>query len=319
MKFKESSFAVLAAIFVAFIGLSAVSISAGRSFAQEPPAPATGEQAPNIATNPGATGGDETQGIRNVDVNAAITGPSFNALIMIFVLATVLENALAVLFNWRLFLAYFDRRGIKTLVTVASALLLVNAFGIDIVAALVTSYKSGGATGASEPHAASLFVTALTLAGGSAGVNSLFRGLGWRPVNPAAELETQPNKDEAWLAIKLKRANARGPVQVRLLGPVSVATGGAAPAGAAQADGASQPAPTAAIAGIMSTSRPGLGSLLFRNPDRFPQNGGYRLEANKLYELSVIGRNADGDEIFGLENEKLILAPRAIVDIDVTL
>lgn len=315
MKFKNNSIAVLFAVFVTFVGLSATGISVGQSFAQVLPAPAAGSQQPGSAANPGSAGGNGAQEIRNVDVNAVITRQSLNALIMIFVLATVLENALAVLFNWRLFLAYFDRRGVKTLVTVASALLLVKAFGIDIVAALVAAYKSGDTTAASEPQTASLIVTALTLAGGSAGVNSLFRALGWRPVNPAAELETQPNKDEAWLAIKLNRVEARGPVQVRLLGPSEPP----ASTVAAGANSENQPPPPAPIAGVISGSRPGLGSLLIRNPNRFPQNGGYRLEANKLYELSVIGRNKEGGEIFGLKGEKLVLAPRAIVDIVVTL
>ena len=53
----------------------------------------------------------------------------------------LLENAFALIFNWRVFLAYFSRTGTKTIVMVAVSLIVVYALDVDIVAKLVSAYQ----------------------------------------------------------------------------------------------------------------------------------------------------------------------------------
>ncbi len=53
---------------------------------------------------------------------------SAKALTMLFVTAVVLESAFAVIFNWRVFLAYFDTRGLKTIVMIVISTIVVFLF-----------------------------------------------------------------------------------------------------------------------------------------------------------------------------------------------
>ena len=72
--------------------------------------------------------------------NANFFATSFRALIILFVLAILIESALAVIFNWRLFLQVFNGRGVKTLVMIVVSALVVWTFKVDVVFAMMKEY-----------------------------------------------------------------------------------------------------------------------------------------------------------------------------------
>ncbi|WP_118134701.1 hypothetical protein [Oceanicella sp. SM1341] len=219
------------------------------------------------------------------------------ALVLLFVLALLLESALTLLFDWRVFLAYFDRKGWKTPIAVAVAGLMVWVFGLDIVASLISAYSAAPL----ESGPVSGTLTALVLAGGSAGVNRLMRGLGFRASDRAAEVAPDPGT-RAWVSVRVSRRQAKGPVAVTVT---------RAPAGT--------PEP-AAIAGTLGARPPGLRQLMFRAPDRFPGNGGYAVEAGPVYQIGVQGEDASGTPLPDPLSGRLFrFAPGAIVDLEVTL
>jgi len=96
------------------------------------------------------------------------------------VLALLLESAFALLFNWRLFLEFFAGKAWRTPIMFVGALLVVEAFNLGPHARLFDAYNpaSGGARSAGSWFTAIL--TAMVLAGGSAGVNRILVALGFR-------------------------------------------------------------------------------------------------------------------------------------------
>lgn len=222
---------------------------------------------------------------------------SLIALTKLFVLAVLLENAFALIFNWRIYQAYFSGRGTRTLVMVAVALLLVYQLDLDIVADLVKAYDGSTANGMVTG-----VVTALILAGGSSGVNTVMHALGYRDNKAEEAAVEKPPKDKAWIAIRVVRRRATGEVFVRIRELGAPATTDAAP-----------------VAGTVGGTRPTLHGLLLRDRNRFPQNGGYDLRPNVLYEITVEGRDNEGQRIAPIDAQKIVLAPAAIVDLEATL
>ncbi len=123
--------------------------------------------------------------------HAGLTDRSLRAILKLFVLAVVLESALALLFNWRPFLMTFDGRGVKSLISFAASLGLVFTFGIDVVGDLMADFSA-----TAQATVFSQIVTAMVIAGGSSGVNNLLRSLGFRPVTRAEDLAPKPPPDE---------------------------------------------------------------------------------------------------------------------------
>jgi hypothetical protein len=126
---------------------------------------------------------------------------AFKVLFAMFVLAALLELGLAVLFNYRYFLQYFDASGTKTIVSVFVAYTFVRTLDLDVVAKLVnvvwlSNYSSSGL---------SKFISALILAGGSATVNTLMVTLGFRAVRTSESIQRRPPANEAWLAVMVSK------------------------------------------------------------------------------------------------------------------
>src|SRR5438034_633021 len=71
----------------------------------------------------------------------AIASVLLAALFVLLVVALLLESGLAVVFNWRPFVVYFDGRGVKTVVSVVFAYLFISNFSLDIVTRLVNVYS----------------------------------------------------------------------------------------------------------------------------------------------------------------------------------
>jgi hypothetical protein len=230
--------------------------------------------------------------------NPAIYEKSAAALTQLFVIAVLLESAFTVLFTWRVFLIYFNRSGVKTLVMVSASVVVVHVFDVDILASLLAVYK--GSSVASGPL--SKFITALILAGGSAGVNNVMRALGYRSKASDQALGERPPRDKSWLAVRVRRVRA---VTVLPLGSLSAFAGAGHPA----------PAP---IAGTIAFARNSVSDLMLRRVDRFPQSGGHELQPDTVYQVAVVGVDAQGQEIT-TSLRPMVFAPGAIVDISIDL
>lgn len=190
-------------------------------------------------------------------------GPVFQVLFTLFVVAVLLEWALAVIFNWRPFLLYFDARGAKTVFTVAFAVWLVNKFDLDVTAKLVGILNNSHV----PSDGVSKFISALVLSGGSSGVNSLLVALGFRSVRTPDSVQPKPPPTKAWISVSLVRSVlVKGPADVLL----SVDNG-----------------PPSVISQIKGGSPHPFFLGLLRNSARFPSYGGFPLDPGKTYRLQV--------------------------------
>jgi hypothetical protein len=232
---------------------------------------------------------------------------SLSVLTMLFVVALLLESAFSTIFNWRVFLTYFSTRGVKTIIMIVISFIVVYVFDFDAIASLIAAFKLPAQPAdnamadlvAKQSGAVSKFVTSLILAGGSAGIYNLMVALGFR-TQREAEIDPKPPLGQAWVAVRVRRVNAVGPVNVVV------------------AEQAQMPADLLQIAGSIRFTRPSLKELLLRNVDRFPQNGGYVVAPNKAYVIKVEGRDGRGAAISTLGGT-YAFAERAIVDFDVEL
>lgn len=221
---------------------------------------------------------------------------SLKALTLLFVMAVLIESALAVIFNWRLFLDLFYGRGVKTLVMIAVSALAVWAFNIDVVQTMLGQYGLvSGEGGGPLSH----FLTALILAGGSAGVYRILVALGYRQAPSEAEIRPKPKKDKAWISVKVLRRSAVGQVYVRVTE-------------AGQVTELSPPQ----LAGIVSPRCfwAIIGSVFLLDRNRFPQAGGYELEVAKEYRIEVTGHDEAGAVVVSDIDGTYRFAPGAILD-----
>lgn len=237
---------------------------------------------------------------------------SLSVLTMLFVVALLLESAFSTIFTWRVFLTYFSTRGVKTIVMILISLIVVNVFDLDVIATLVATFKlpeplPAGETKdtamaklvAAQAGYTSKFITSLILAGGSGGIYNLMVALGLRSQREN-EINPKPPAGQAWVAVRVKRVNAKGPVTVSVT------------------EQAQAPVDALRIAGSISFRHPPLITLLLRNIDRFPQNGGYVVAPNKAYLIKVEGRDESGHPISTLGGT-YVFAERAIVDLEAEL
>lgn len=265
------------------------------------PSPSPAANTPVVAPSGNAPFAGNTSVALN---DETIYRESLAALTMLLVLAVLLENAFALIFNWRVFLAYFSLRGVKTIVMFAVSLAVVLTFNLDIVASLINAYKPAGSE--SQAGFVSALITALILAGGSAGIHNIMYALGYRSDRGAEEIDATPPKDKAWLAVRVvpmrKQAISEAFVKVRKIGDAAAVTGAPAP-----------------IAGTIGFSRPQLKNLLMRGSDRYPQNGGHVLLPDVVYEISVEAKDNRGVVVPAPAAEQIVLAPGAVVDRTVRL
>lgn len=255
---------------------------------------AVGAIAPSLAQvipNAGTSGGEGYQ-----------TGLA-TELIGLFVVATIMESALATLFNWRLYREFFDNKAMKTVIMVAFGYLVVTAFNYDIFYKIVA-----GAGGSGGPGPGSKLLSALVLAGGSAAVYQLFRSLGLRPpAEPVAP--PQPDESKAWVSVTVVREKAVGDIAVHF-------------------EKVASPTPEAAavppLAGTLADKQDVLKraiSLFLADPMRFPRYGGRTVEAGHVYRISISGarRAANvNDKLVPFTDETVYVgrfAGRAVVDL----
>ncbi len=228
-----------------------------------------------------------------------VIGVSLQALTALLVLAVIIENALAVLFGWKVYRAYFSVSGTKAVVSFVVAFLVVRHFEVDVIAALLGEYTPGGFYPSTLGTEA---LTALVIAGGSAGVQNVMVALGYRQRSENADPAPAPPPDNAWITVSVRRNLSVGPVRIAV---TEVAIGG-------------DKVPS--LAGVALSRRRSLASMLVRNVNRFPANGGYPVTPGLPYEVRVLGKDRTGaglDQV--LAGGPFRLAPGAAVDFDVTM
>ena len=226
----------------------------------------------------------------------SVVGESGEALVKLFVLAVLLESALALIFNWRPFVVVFDGRGVKSILSFLAAWLVVGSLRPESISELMEGY---GSTLTETGRDVATILEAMIVAGGSAGVNNMLRTLGFRSRDRVDQIAPTPPKDEAWVSVALVRRQAVGPVDVEL-----------------EADNVKQVAGT--IRGRVR--KKGLLSYFVRDYARFPPSGGYTLTPGKAYTIRLKGRNSAGEVITSTSAwGPHALAKRAVVDIELEL
>lgn len=225
--------------------------------------------------------------------SAKLYDASFKALFVLFILAVLVESGLALLFRWRPFLDYFDSRSMNALVAFLFSLLMVRLFSLDISSQLIGIYTESSILFDNWKGWPGSILTAMIIAGGSAGVNRIFQNFGLRPTS-AQEQPKKPelNNTEAWVAVTLVRENAVGSADVLVKGGVVGTISGASP-------------------------RHWFLRYFVRDKGRFPQTGGYTVVPGAGYEIAVQGYDAAGKKLpLGPAWGPYEILPRAIIDIE---
>ncbi len=268
-----------------------------------PPVASQGQTAPPPPPPPPrtdpATG--QTQNPDRPPADAGEGGPSVvaelgEALVKLFVLAVLLESALALIFNWRPFVVVFDGRGVKSIISFLGAWVVVGSLHPEAIKELMEGY---GTTLTATGEDVATILEAMIVAGGSAGVNNMLRALGFRSRDRVEEVAPTPPKDEAWISVALVRRNAVGPVDVEL-----------------EEDKVKQ------IAGTIRgrVRKKGLLSFFVRDYARFPPSGGHTVTPGKAYTIRLTGKNAAHETITSdVAWGPHALAKRALVDIELEL
>lgn len=142
-----------------------------------------------------------TAGIALAEEGAAgpdALGAAMDILIKVFVLATVLEMAFTTIFNWKFFLERFHDKGWKTPIMVIVIFSLCRTGDLHLFSLIITELFGTG-------HPVNINVdcalSALLLAGGSGGINTLFTKLKMRDPNAV-----QQRADQLQTALKERQA-----------------------------------------------------------------------------------------------------------------
>lgn len=281
-----------------------VVIGAGSAAAQGPDAAAsaTSTSSPTAPVSPTPTPTPTPTPSQSPEVPAsvqkidpAVYSEMFKILFAVFAIALVLESALAVIFNWRLFLVYFDSRGAKTIVSMIAGIVIAVSLQLDLVDRLYKAMFAGTA----QLGGFGYFLTGLVLAGGSSGVNNILKGLGFRSLQSEEAKLPRPKPTEAWLAVRLKRKRSQsGPVQVFL-----------------SRDGQGE----RLIGTILGTTAPKFLTRLRTNPMRYPTVAGFPVPADSTVMVQLrdpaLERGQDMSDPWG----PYTVAGGAIIDFDLEL
>lgn len=222
---------------------------------------------------------------------------AFKALFLLFVLAIVLESALAILFNWRPFVETFNSRAVKPLVSLAFAVALVYMFKIDLVTSLAKLIS---------PNVPALddtgqILTAMVIAGGSAAVNNLMVGLGFRHARAPETVSPTPPLNKGWISVSIVRTE-------KIKGPVTVAIG--------VEDANTHQVPV--VASIDRSTTPAY-RYFFRDRGRFPGSGGYAVAKGDNVTVKVSALKANGSGTLEKTWGPNTVADGAIIDLTFTM
>lgn len=240
-------------------------------------------------------------------VSTASVQQAFTVLMAAFVLALLLESAFELLFNWRLFQAYFVGRAWRTPIMFAISFAIVKRFELDLLAEVFAAYHGGKQPTSSWISSA---LTAMIISGGSVGVNRLLVALNFRPAISKKQEETpKPASTEAYVSIAIRGVKPGQKLNVDMQ----------------QSDNVNNKAPTLTVITAESGGR--LREILFPSRTRFPHSGGMLLTATtKCYRFVITDLasktlyNIDGSIIRNsIEATEFCFAPRSVVDFVVDL
>jgi hypothetical protein len=224
-----------------------------------------------------------------------VFGQAGRAVFYLFVVAVILESALALLFNWKPFVENLVPRAVRPVIAFFAAILVVNLLGMDVVAALANALDGTK----HEVTTTGQIITAMVIAGGSAGVNTMLIALGFRSVRTPAT-EPKPPPDRAWLALRALDGKSRGDLFVYLTSP---------PGGA-----------NALLGVIKGRSKPAsILSWFLSDRGRLPNYGGHTVLPGHDYVIQVRGTDENGVPLPPATYGPLQFARGAVVDIDVKL
>lgn len=230
---------------------------------------------------------------------------AFTILMMAFLLAVLLESAFAWLFQWRVFLEFFVSKAWQAPIMLIGALIVVYAFDFDLMRRLIDAYNPGEKTGEGYGWFTGL-LTAMILAGGSAGVNRLFTTLGFRSQLRPEDETPALEPEQAYVAIQVRAPAAKADFQVNMdvVTPI--------------------PPDVPRVVGFVGRANNAwsrLVELLFPMRTRVPRSGGLRVSTLKAYRISVTDLsdgtryNTHGRPVTTPEELEVVsFAPKAIVD-----
>jgi hypothetical protein len=174
----------------------------------------------------------------------------------------------------------------------------VTQFKLDLVASILAAASSQ----APPPSVPGRIITALVLAGGSAAINNILIALGFRQQRTAESVTPKPPPSKAWIAFRLDRIEAEGPVEV-FLGPTPATLPGTLP-----------------LAGVIhGTSRPGV-RFFFRDRGRFPPFAGHEVQPGVPLSFKLVGHKSDTSHtVVETRRDNLVIESGAIIDLEVQL
>jgi hypothetical protein len=182
-------------------------------------------------------------------------------------------------------------------VSLAFAAALVYMFQIDLVTSLARLIS---------PNVPPLddtgrILTAMVIAGGSAGVNNLMVGLGFRPQRTPEQVAPKPPADKGWISVSIVRTDT-------IKGPVTVSIG--------EADGTTGKVPV--VASVEDSASGRVYRYFFRDRGRFPGSGGYAVAKGTKITVKAIADKAAGGTLEKTWGPNTI-ADGAIIDLTFTM
>jgi hypothetical protein len=221
----------------------------------------------------------------------------------LFLLAVLLESALAIVFNWRPFIESFNARATRPLVSFAVALAFVVYFNFDAVTGLMNAVEKPQTQ--LSPNWLGYLLTAAILAGGSAGVNTMLVALGFRELKTQETASPKLDLTQAWVAVRVLQEKTAGEVRVQIGDP-----------------GAQANLPLAGIipGSANKTSSP-FRRFFLRDPGRFPPFGGYVVPSKQPCRIVVSGVKKDDRNYTRVPADPVDFTPaeRAIIDLTINL
>ena len=224
----------------------------------------------------------------------------------LLVVVILMENAFAVIFNSRFFLIFFSRKGLRSLVMIIGASIVVWNFKLDVFTDLFNALVPPNRR--VEPGLFSGLLSALTLSGGSVGLHNLMKKLSIR--SERKDIDEKPKDNEAWIAVRaVDLKNNHGLlVELKEVG-----------------DTDSDKNPTRSVIGMCRSRQPFWAMVedyFLSRKNRFPSNGGFRVDTNKTYAILVAKFEGDNHKQIGdwqlLGDSYFSFAPKAVIDFDVT-
>lgn len=221
------------------------------------------------------------------------------AVFAAFVLAVVLESALALIFNWRPFARLVDGRGMKTIISFALSCVVVWQVNLNLLQQF--RLASHDPETVPTPDFVGLILTAMIVAGGSSGVNTLLVALGFRSATRAEEVIVKPPSECAWLAVRLIRSAPPAAPPVRVL--LSTDDGGFALVGT--------------ILGLQSPR--GFLRWFLQDSTRFPTVAGYSVPGGHKYAIKLEWDDVGLTPLHDITWGPFLVAKGAVIDVALKL